>query len=147
MADCFVASGARCTLLVALGWIARLFPPGVGSTPEAPAAARKALLELGALSRDEWLTAIAFLFMVGGWVFGDKIHLSATSVAFAGLGFLLMTSVLTAKDIATQGDTLSTFLWLAVLYALSSQLNELGFMRLCGPKRLAAQLGEDYRGR
>ena len=78
--------------------------------------------------------------MVTGWILADKIHLSVTSIAFAGLGLLLMTSVLTAKDIATQGDTLSTFLWLAVLFALSSQLNELGFMGYVG-QRLAAYLG------
>jgi DASS family divalent anion:Na+ symporter len=120
--------------------VARLFPPGVSSTPEAPAAARKSLKELGPLSRDEWLTAIAFVLMVTGWILADKIHLSVTSIAFAGLGLLLMTSVLTADDIATQGDTLSTFLWLAVLFALSSQLNELGFMGYVG-QRLAAYLG------
>jgi divalent anion:Na+ symporter, DASS family len=127
--------------ILALPWlVARLFPPGVGSTPEAPAAARKALGELGPLSRDERITAIAFVLMVTGWISADKVHLSVTSIAFAGLGLLLMTSVLTAKDIATQGDTLSTFLWLAVLFALSSQLNELGFMGYVG-QRLAAYLG------
>ena len=120
--------------------VARLFPPGVGSTPEAPAAARKALGELGALSRDERITAIAFVLMVTGWILADKVHLSVTSIAFAGLGLLLMTGVLTANDIATQGDTLSTFLWLAVLFALSSQLNELGFMGYVG-QRLAAYMG------
>src|SRR4051794_1200281 len=47
--------------ILALPWlVARLFPPGVGSTPEAPAAARKALGEMGPLSREEWLTGIAF---------------------------------------------------------------------------------------
>ena len=44
-----------------------------------------------------------------------------------------MTNVLTLDDIATQGDTLATFLWLAVLFALSGQLNELGFMGYVGP--------------
>jgi len=48
--------------------------------------------------------------------------------------------VLTAQDIATQGDTLSTFLWLAVLFALSGQLNELGFMGYAG-QRLASYMG------
>ena len=51
-----------------------------------------------------------------------------------------MTNVLTVDDIATQGDTLATFLWLAVLFALSGQLNELGFMGYAG-QRLASHLG------
>ena len=51
-----------------------------------------------------------------------------------------MTGVLTLDDIATQGDTLATFLWLAVLFALSGQLNELGFMGYVG-QRLASHMG------
>jgi DASS family divalent anion:Na+ symporter len=112
-------------VILALPWvIARLFPPGVGATPEAPAAARKALAELGPLSRDERITAVAFILMVSGWIFADRLHFNVTSIAFAGLGLLLVTGVLTAQDIATQGDTLSTFLWLAVLFALSGDLND-----------------------
>jgi DASS family divalent anion:Na+ symporter len=78
--------------------------------------------------------------MVSGWVFADALNLNVTSIAFAGLGLMLMTSVLTLDDIATQGDTLSAFLWLAVLFALSGQLNELGFMGYVG-QRLASHLG------
>ena len=120
--------------------IARLFPPGVGETPEAPVAARKALGELGPLSREEWITAIVFVMMVTGWVLGDRLNLNVTSIAFGGLGLLLFANVLTADDIATQGDTLATFLWLAVLFAMSGQLNELGFMSYAG-QRLAMHLG------
>ena len=135
------ASVPALTAILALPWIiARLFPPGVGETPEAPAAAREALAAAGPLSRDERITAVAFVLMVSGWIFADALQLNVTSIAFAGLGLLLMTNVLTLDDIATQGDTLATFLWLAVLFALSGQLNELGFMGYAG-QRLASYLG------
>ena len=55
------------------------------------------------------------------------------------LGALLLTGVLTLEDLSTQGDTLITFLWLAVLFALSGQLNELGFMGYAG-QRLAEHM-------
>jgi len=135
------ASLPALTAIVALPWlIARLFPPGVGETPDAPVEARKALVKLGPLSRDEWITAATFVLMVLGWVFADALKLNVTIIAFAGLGLLLMADVLTVNDIATQGDTLTTFLWLAVLFALSGQLNELGFMGYVG-QRLAAHMG------
>jgi len=135
------ASVPALTAILALPWVvARLFPPGVGETPDAPIAARKALAELGPLSRDEWITAVTFVLMVAGWVFADALKLNVTSIAFAGLGVLLMTNVLTIDDIGAQGDTLTTFLWLAVLFALSGQLNELGFMGYAG-QRLASHLG------
>ena len=53
-------------------------------------------------------------------------------MAFLGLGVLLATGVLTLGDIAKEGDVLATFIWFAVLFTLSSQLNELGFMGFLG---------------
>lgn len=119
--------------------VARLFPPGVDATPDAPVAARKKLGELGPLTRDEWITCGVFTFMVLSWVFADALQLNVTSVAFFGFGLLLMTNVLTLSDVSAEGDTLATFLWLAVLFALSGQLNEMGFMGYAG-QRLASHM-------
>jgi DASS family divalent anion:Na+ symporter len=120
--------------------VLKMFSPGVGATPEAPAAARKDLAGMGRMSPDEWITAVTFVVMVAGWVFGSALQLNSTAVAFLGLAALLVTGVLTIEDICKQGDTLVTFLWLAVLFALSAQLNELGFMGYVG-NRLASRLG------
>jgi len=123
-------------LPIVVGW---LFPPGVGATPEAPAAARAELAGMGPLSRAERITAAVFVLMVAGWVVSDPLKLNNTAIAFAGLGALLVARVLTLKDISGQGDTLVTFIWLAVLFALSGQLNALGFMSYVG-ERLALRL-------
>ena len=130
--------------LVALGLlpliVAKIFPPRVGKTPEAPAAARRDLASMGSMSRDEWITAATLVLMVAGWVFGSKLDLNTTSVAFMGFGVLLLAGVITLDDVAKQGDTLATFLWLSILFAMSGQLNELGFMGYVG-ERLADGLG------
>jgi len=131
---------ALATILLLPLVLYRLFPPGVTGTPDAPAAARKELQTMGPLSRDEWIVAVAFTFMVTGWVMAGTLNLSLTAVAFAGLGALLATNVLTLEDINLQGGTLATFIWLAVLFALSGQLNELGFMGYVGG-RLTSLLG------
>ena len=129
------------TAIVLLPWfVAKILPPGVGKTPEAPKAAKAELAGMGPMSRAERITAVVFVVMVAGWVAADYLKLNVTSIAFAGLGVLLLLGVLTLQDIADMGDTLVTFLWLAVLFALSGQLNELGFMGYAG-ERLAAQLG------
>jgi DASS family divalent anion:Na+ symporter len=111
----------------------------VTDTPDAPAVARKELHRMGRLSRDEWIVAVTFAVMVTGWVMADSLRLNLAAVAFAGLGVLLASNVLTLDDINLQGSTLVTFLWLAVLFALSGQLNELGFMGYVG-ERLTALL-------
>src|SRR5580765_1271124 len=86
--------------------VSKIFSPGVGATPEAPAAARKDLAGMGAMSRDEWITAVTFVVMVAGWVFGNALQLNGTAVAFMGFGTLLVAGVLTVNDICKQGDTL-----------------------------------------
>ena len=116
----------------------KLFPPGVTETPDAPKAAKEALRTMGRLTRDEWIVAVAFAFMVTGWVMAGTLNLSLAAVAFAGLGALLATNVLTLDDINLQGGTLVTFIWLAVLFALSGQLNELGFMGYVGGRLTVA---------
>jgi DASS family divalent anion:Na+ symporter len=131
---------ALATILLLPLILSRLFPPGVTDTPDAPAMARKELSSMGRLARDEWIVAVTFAVMVTGWVMADTLRLSLPAVAFAGLGVLLATNVLTLEDINLQGSTLVTFFWLAVLFALSGQLNELGFMGYVGGK-LTALLG------
>ena len=117
----------------------RIMPPETKDTPAAPAAARQALGTMGPMSRDEKVVAVAFALMVAGWVLAGTWKLDLTAVAFAGLGALLTASVLTLEDFSREGDTLATFLWLAVLIALSGQLNEMGFMGYVG-ERLATRL-------
>ena len=120
--------------------IYKVFPPEVKATPEAPAAARKALAAMGPLSLHEKIVSATFVVMVVLWGLAGTLKLDLTAVAFLGLGVLLATGVLTLKDIGQQGDVLATFIWFAILYTLSGQLNALGFMGYLG-QRLGGALG------
>ena len=95
---------------------------------------------MGPLSRDEKIVTVTFVAMVALWGLAGTLGLDSTAVAFLGLGALLTTDVLTLGDIAKEGDVLATFIWFAVLYTMSGQLNELGFMGFLG-QRLAGGLG------
>jgi DASS family divalent anion:Na+ symporter len=128
---------AMTCLPIALYWMIR---PEVHATPEAPAAARRELNALGPLSRDERIVLVVFVVMVALWGSAATLGIDSTAIAFLGLGALLTTGVITLGDIGKQGDVLATFIWFAVLFTLSSQLNQLGFMEFLG-KRLADGLG------
>ncbi|HEY7697839.1 MAG TPA: DASS family sodium-coupled anion symporter, partial [Vicinamibacteria bacterium] len=117
----------------------KVLSPEVKSTPEAPLAARKALEAMGPLGAHEKIVAATFAGMVVLWGLAATLELDSTAIAFLGLGVLLSTGVLTLDDIAKEGDVLATFIWFAVLFTLSSQLNELGFMGYLG-ERLAGRL-------
>jgi DASS family divalent anion:Na+ symporter len=119
-----------------LSW---LIGPERTATPDAPGVARRALQKLGPLTRHERIVLVVFVGMVGLWASAATFGLDSTAVAFLGLGVLLASGVLTLGDIAKEGDVLATFIWFAVLYTLSSQLNELGFMGFLG-QRIAGSL-------
>ena len=92
------------------------------------------------MSLHEKIVAATFVVMVVLWGLAGTLKLDLTAVAFLGLGVLLATGVLTLKDIGQQGDVLATFIWFAILYTLSGQLNALGFMGYLG-QRLGGALG------
>jgi DASS family divalent anion:Na+ symporter len=117
----------------------RVIAPEVTATPEAPAAARRALAELGPLRRNEWIVAGTFVGLVVLWGAAGALGIDSTAIAFLGLGALLATGALTLGDIAKEGDVLATYIWFAVLFSLSGQLDRLGFMEFLGT-RLAGRL-------
>jgi DASS family divalent anion:Na+ symporter len=73
-----------------------------------------------------------FVVMVVLWAISATLDLDPTAITFLGLGVMLATGVLRLDDIAKEGDVLATYIWFAVLFTLSSQLNELGFMAFLG---------------
>ena len=119
----------------------RLLKPEVTETPNAPAEARQALADLGPLTRDQKIVTATFAGMVVLWAAAPLLAIDPTAIAFLGLAVLLGTGVLTLGDIGKQGDALSTFIWFAALFTMSSQLNELGFMAFVG-QRLVYRLGD-----
>jgi DASS family divalent anion:Na+ symporter len=117
----------------------KIMAPEVTATPEAPAAAKAALAALGPLSVQEKIVTATFIGMVAFWAAAATLEIDSTAVAFAGLAVLLVTGALTTEDIAKDGDVLAIYLWFAILFTLSGQLNELGFMGFIGA-RLAARM-------
>ena len=87
---------------------------------------------MGPMSRDEWITGITFVAMVVLWALSGKLGVDKTAVAFGGLAVLMVAGIFTLEDLKTQGDALGTFIWFSILYTMSSQLNEMGFMTAVG---------------
>src|SRR5262249_34886009 len=57
----------------------RVIGPEVAQTPDAPAAARKALAALGPLTRSEWIVLVTFIGMVALWASAATIGLDSTA--------------------------------------------------------------------
>lgn len=106
----------------------RIYPPELKDTPDAPEKAREALHIMGPVSRNEWITGAVFLGMLLLWSLSGIFPIDKAAVAFGGLGILMATRVFGIDDFRSQGEALSTLIWFAILFALSTQLAEQGFM-------------------
>ncbi|MEM6732157.1 MAG: DASS family sodium-coupled anion symporter, partial [Myxococcota bacterium] len=123
-------------------FLLKVCPPELRETPEAPALARARLAEMGPLSRDEKFMAAIFVVLMAGWSLSGQLGIDPAAIAFAGLGALLLSGVYPLSAIKDDcGDALETFLWFAILYTLSTYLNELGFMGILGQKLSAPLQG------
>jgi len=105
-----------------------IYPPQLKDTPNAPAQALQALKTMGKISTHEWVTAGVFVSMLLLWSLSGIFSIDKTAVAFGGLGILIATGVFGIDDFRSQGEALSTLIWFAILFALSTQLAEQGFM-------------------
>ena len=121
------------TLFVLIPWLLyKVFPPGLKETPQAPQMAVEALEKMGRVSKNEWIMMAVFVGMVFLWVMSGAWGLDKTAVAFLGLGILMITRIFTLEDLAKEGNALGTLVWFSILFALSLNLEALGFMAWVG---------------
>jgi len=121
------------TLFVLVPWILyKVFPPELKETPQAPDMAVQALEKMGKVSQHEWIMMAVFFGMVFLWMMSGMWGLDKTAVAFLGLGILMITKIFTLEDLAKEGNALGTLVWFSILFALSLNLETLGFMAWIG---------------
>jgi len=130
----FVASVPCIIALIAIPFVLyKLFPPENKYTPEAPEIARMGLLEMGPMSMQEWIMGSTFFGMIILWAFSPVLNINLAIVAFLGLSILILANVYTIEDIRQGGgDALETYIWFAILYMISTALNDMGFMKILG---------------
>jgi DASS family divalent anion:Na+ symporter len=104
----------------------RLFPPEVKRTPDAARFARIEIDAMGPLSRHELLMLGTFVIVLLLWLTPGWHGISYTSVALLGLALMLITGVLTWKDVTTEQTAWNVFVWYGGLLLLARMLGETG---------------------
>lgn len=119
--------------LIAVPWLmTKLYGPTVTKTPEAPRMAREDLKTMGPMSRGEIVMAATFVLLLLMWVLGSTLGINATAAAFVGIAILLLTRVLTWRDMARNSSAWNTFIFFAVLVGMAEHLNRLGVIDWIG---------------
>jgi divalent anion:Na+ symporter, DASS family len=109
--------------------IYKSYPPEIKETPGASELAKQKLAEMGKMRREEWIMLSVFILLLLLWIFGDQLaKIDSATTALVGLGVLLVTGVLTWKDILEEEGAWDTLVWFAALVMMASFLNELGLI-------------------
>ncbi|WP_261165877.1 anion permease [Microbacterium sp. Marseille-Q6965] len=131
--------------LLAVPWVmSKIYAPTTRATPEAPRMARDELAQMGRLSFGETVMIFTFVLLLVLWIFGPalstalnaalgtRLQLDATTAAFVGIAVMLVTRVLTWKDMARNASAWNTFIFFAVLVGMAEHLNRLGVIGWIG---------------
>ncbi|MFC6164170.1 DASS family sodium-coupled anion symporter [Lactiplantibacillus dongliensis] len=105
----------------------KVYPPEVKETPNAHAWADARLKEIGKMTLSEKIMLTTFVLAIGLWLVGTKLGIDATEVSFIAVVILLITGVLTTKDMLKESFAWNILVWLSVIMLMSQKLMTLGF--------------------
>ncbi|MEM4478076.1 MAG: anion permease [Candidatus Korarchaeum sp.] len=123
-----LAPGIITFLLVPL-LIYLLMRPEVKVSEEAPKLAGEKLREMGPATRQEKVLAVIFLIVLALWILGDRMNLSATVTALAGLALMLIFGVLGWEDVLGEKGGWDALIWFGGLVSMATGLNKLGVIK------------------
>lgn len=103
-----------------------MYPPELKILPQAVSIAQKNLRDMGTMNIQEWTMTIVFLVMLTVWVVGESYGIPTTSAGLFGVCVLLLTGILSWKDILEEHEAWSTVIWLSILIMMSGFLEKFG---------------------
>lgn len=128
-----IVPGLACLAVMPLV-IYYLYPPSIKHSDSAPEMAKEKLLAMGKISINEIIMMIVFAVLIALWMLGDKVGLSATTVALLGLAILLITGVINFEDNLADKGAWHMLIWFGTLVMLSDFLSQFGLMTWVGDK-------------
>ncbi len=119
------------SLAVIPAMIYRMNPPEIRSTPDAANFASDELRKMGPMARVEKIVVGTLLTVIFLWTTKDVIHtIDISFIALAGIAALLITRVLEWKELMSDSNAWSTFIWYGGLVNMASALGETGLTKL-----------------
>jgi DASS family divalent anion:Na+ symporter len=89
---------------------------------------KQAYNNLGSISSREKMMSLTFVFLLISWVFGPWVGIHPTAAALFAVTVLLASEVLSWKDLATDHHAWTTYVWLSVLFTLTTVMKDHGFV-------------------
>ncbi len=106
--------------------IYKMYPPEIKETPNAKEWADSQLSEMGPMKTSEKVMMFIFILALVLWMLSSFIKLDATWVAFLATALLLVTGVLTTKDMLGETGAWNVVIWFSILIFMANQLSAKG---------------------
>ena len=125
--------GLVCIALMPL-IIYMVYRPEITKTPDARSFAHEQLNSMGPMNYGEKVMIGVFALLLILWagipamIFGSALAVHTTAVAFLGLSILLVSGVLTWKDVLAERSAWDTVVWFSALVMMATFLNKLGLI-------------------
>jgi L-tartrate/succinate antiporter len=104
-----------------------VYPPEVKVSAQVPRWAARELTSMGPVGRGELTMAAIAVLALGLWIFGGS-WLSPTTTALAAFCLMLLTGVLSWRDVLGHTEAWRVFVWFATLVTLADGLSRTGFL-------------------
>jgi L-tartrate/succinate antiporter len=104
-----------------------VYPPGVKFSREVPVWAAQQLRGMGPMSRREVTMAGIAVLALGLWIFAGR-WLNPTTAALVAFCLMLLTGVLSWRDVLGYTDAWRVLVWFATLVTLADGLGRVGFL-------------------
>ncbi|MBR1579174.1 MAG: anion permease [Selenomonadaceae bacterium] len=109
--------------------IYKLFPPEIHEMPHARNMAIEELEKMGPMTYMEKVVAVVFVGALTLWATSSITHMNATGVGMLAVTVLILSGVLTWKDVLEEKGAWDTMFWMGSLIALASALSKSGFIK------------------
>jgi len=120
------------SLMVVPYLLYKLYPPEITKTPEAKTMAIEELRKMGPMRFEERIVAAVFVGAILLWATAQFTNINATAVGMLAVSILMLTKVLTWKDVLEEQNAWDAMVWLGGLLGLAAYLDKLGFSKWLG---------------
>jgi DASS family divalent anion:Na+ symporter len=103
--------------------IYKMYPPEIKETPNAKPWADQQLKDMGPMKKSEKIMLAVFILALILWMLSSFIGLDATWIAFLATALLLVTGVLSTKDMLNETGAWNVVVWFSILIFMANQLS------------------------
>lgn len=116
------------SLIVIPLFLRKVYPPELDKIPDAKRVAAEELAHMGPVSFQEKCMAAVFVIVLALWATSIVTKLDVTLIGLIGMVLLIITDVITWRDVLEEKAAWDVFIWLGGIISLAGLMGKFGFI-------------------